>query len=149
VFDPRPFAPDNDGSYRDAGFPFTVGGTSGGLAPGSVSSSLGAPAGSGQYRHLTLNFARGLTRGQSVSSGIDRDLAVSGFGGANEGNGADELGGAVFLPQRLPVPYGLAFTALRADGRRIEGTINNRRGSGFTPVDGYGVIDAERLVLGD
>jgi hypothetical protein len=150
VFDPRPFAPDAEtGSYRGAGFPFTVGGTSGGLAHGSVSSSLSVRVGSGQFRHMTLNFARGLARGQNVSFGIDRDLAVSGYGGANEGNGADELGGAVFLPQRLPLPFGLAFTAVRADGRRIAGTIANRLGTGFTPVDGYGVIDAERLVLGD
>ncbi len=40
----------------------------------------------GQYRHLTLNFASGLKSGQGLQFGIDRDLAISGYGGSNEGN---------------------------------------------------------------
>ncbi|NAZ87611.1 S8 family serine peptidase, partial [Kineococcus indalonis] len=150
VFDPRPHVPDRrTGSYRGAGAPFAVGATSGGLDADDVTASFSAPAGTaGQHRHLTLTFARGLGAGQGVRFGVDRDLAVSGSGGSEEGNGADELGGAVLLPRGLPLPQGLAFTAVRADGSRLAGVVTNRLGRGFTPVDGYGVLDAEALVLG-
>ena len=104
----------------------------------------------GQYRHLTLRFASGLRNGQTLQFGVDRDLADTGSAvqGSAEGNGADELGGATFLPQRLAVPLGMRFVAKRSDGRLIVGAIGNRLGKGWTPLDGYGMVDAERAVLG-
>ncbi|GAA2753714.1 S8 family serine peptidase [Amnibacterium kyonggiense] len=147
VFDPRPFSATAD-SFRDVGFPFTVGGTGGGLRASTVRPSNSAPTGSGQYRHLTLSFGSNLKSGQSLRFGVDRDLAVSPYGGSNEGNGADELGGAVFAPQRITVPIGLGFVAVRADGSKIVGTVQNRLGHGYSPVDGYGPVDAEQAVLG-
>ncbi|MFD3444093.1 S8 family serine peptidase [Microbacteriaceae bacterium 4G12] len=150
VFDPRPF--DGVAPFRNDGFPFTVGSTSGGLAADSVTASFSepaaAPAVEGQYRRMTVSFANGLQPGQSVSFGVDRDLAVSGVGGAEEGNGADELGGATFLPSGIPVPFGMAFTAERPGGYPLWGAMANRLGSGWTPLDGYGLINAERAVLG-
>ncbi len=149
VFDPRPF--DGAPPFRDDGFPFTVG-TTGGLAADSVSASFSKPASppavEGQYRHMTVSFGNGLQPGQSVSFGVDRDLVVSGLGGSEEGNGADELGGATFLPSGIPVPFGMAFTAQRADGHPLFGAMANRLGSGWTPIDGYGLLDAERAVFG-
>jgi hypothetical protein len=148
VFDPRPFSaagPD----FRDVGFPFTIGGTGGGLAAAGVRASYSVPAGtSGQYRHLTVTFDRKLKGGQSLRFGIDRDLATSPYGGSNEGNGADELGGAVFAPQRIIDPVGLTFVATRVDGKKIVGVVKNRLGKGYSPVDGYGLVDAEKAVLG-
>ena len=148
VFDPRPFSaagPD----FRDVGFPFTVGGTGGGLAASSVRASFSAPFGAstGRYRHMTVTFGGTLRGGQSLRFGVDRDLAVSPYGGSNEGNGADELGGAVFAPQRIVDPIGLTFVAVRADGKKIVGVVKNRLGQGYSPVDGYGLIDAEKAVL--
>jgi len=150
VFDPRPF--DGVAPFRQDGFPFTVGATSGGLSAESVTASFSVPAGppsvEGQYRHMTVSFADGLKPGQSVSFGVDRDLAVSGLGGSEEGNGADELGGATFLPQGIAVPFGMAFTAERDSGYPLWGAMMNRLGSGWTPIEGYGLINAERAVLG-
>ena len=151
VFDTRAFDPDA-ASFEEAGFPFTVGGTHGGLKPGSVHASFAVPGGgtavAGQFRHMTLRFGKGLHGGQSLQFGVDRDLALSPYGDTSEGNGADELGGATFIPQRKVARLGLAFVATRADGRRIVGVMKNRIGSGWTPIDGYGVIDAEKAVLG-
>jgi hypothetical protein len=150
VFDPRPF--DGVAPYRNDGFPFTVGSTSGGLRAESVTASFSVPASApsveGQFRHMTVSFADGLQPGQSVSFGVDRDLAMSGLGGTEEGNGADELGGATFLPQGIPVPFGMAFTAERNGGYPLWGAMANRLGSGWTPLEGYGLINAERAVLG-
>lgn len=148
VFDPRPVG---EAPRRDDGFPFTVGATSGGLAARQVSAQFSVPATvAGQYRHLTVTFAgRGLARGQGLSFGVDRDQAVPAAGLApQEGNGADELGGATFIPQRRPVPKGLVFVAERVDGSTVTGVMRNRLGTGWTPLDGYGVVDAERAVLG-
>ena len=102
----------------------------------------------GQFRHLTLHFAKGLRKGQSLRFGVDRDLALSPFGDTSEGNGADELGGATFIPQRIVARSGLLFVATRADGGRIVGEMRNRIGFGWTPVDGYGLIDAEKAAFG-
>ena len=149
VFDPRPFSaagPD----FRNTGFPFTVGGTGGGLAASTVRASYAKPFGAtaGTYRHLTVTFDKRLRGGQSLRFGVDRDLATSPYGGTNEGNGADELGGAVFAPQRIVDPIGLTFVAVRTDGKKIVGIVKNRLGHGYSPVDGYGLIDAEKAVLG-
>jgi hypothetical protein len=150
VFDPRPF--DGEASFRPDGFPFTVGSTWGGLKSKHVAASFSVPARGeaavGQFRRMTLKFRSNLKRGQALQFGVDRDLAISGFGGANEGNGADELGGATFLPQDIAVPRGLTFVAERADGKKIRGVMSNRLGKGWTPLDGYGVINAEKAVLG-
>ncbi len=150
VFDKRAYT--GTPPYGGQGFPFTIGSVSGGLAKGSVKPVYSVPGGgqsvAGQYRHLTLNFASGLKSGQSLRFGVDRDLAISGYGGSNEGNSADELGGAVFLPQGTADPRGLTYVAELANGKRITGMLSNKLGHGWTAVDGYGMINAEKAVLG-
>jgi Subtilase family len=150
VFDTRPFT--GVSPFRDQGFPFAIGASSR-VNPSSVSASFAVPGGgtavAGQFRHMTLTFHRGLARGAGLQFGVDRDLAVSGIGNTSEGNGADELGGATFLPQRIQVPAGMRFTATRVDGKKIHGVIRNELGYGWTPLDGYGVVDAQRAVLGN
>jgi hypothetical protein len=150
VFDKRKYT--GIPPYGGQGFPFTIGAVSGGLGKGSVKPVYSIPGGgqsvTGQYRHLTLNFASGLKKGQGLRFGVDRDLAISGYGGSNEGNSADELGGAVFLPQGTADTHGLSYYAVLADGTKINGQLQNRLGNGWTPVDGYGVINAEKAVLG-
>jgi hypothetical protein len=151
VFDPRPLGP-ADASYRDNGFPFTIGATAGGLSAGSVKASFaGANAGDsapGQFSRMTLTFAKGLGSGQGLSFGVDRDLAVSGYGGANEGNGADELGGETFIPSGHVQANGMKFVATLSNGKTVTGFVQNKLGSGFSPVDGYGLVNAEKAVLG-
>ena len=73
---------------------------------------------------------------------------MSGFGGANEGNGADELGGAAFLPGGNVAPHGMQFVATLSNGQTITGTMDNRVGTGWSPVDGYGLVNAQWAVLG-
>ncbi len=146
VFDPRPLG---ESPFRTAGFPFTVGDTSGRLRAANVSARFTVPVPSGQYRHMTLNFAKGgLKSGSGLKFGIDRDLAIPVAGALPyEGNGADTLGGATFIPQRLSVPEGMRFVATRVDGRTFSGVIRNVLGRGWTALDGYGVVDAQRAVL--
>jgi hypothetical protein len=150
VFDKRPYT--GLPPYGGQGFPFTIGSVSGGLAKSSVTPIYSVAGGgqsvTGQYRHLTLNFASGLKSGQGLRFGIDRDLAISGYGGSNEGNSADELGGAVFLPQGTADTHGMTYVAELANGQRITGMLVNRLGQGWSPVDGYGMINAEKAVLG-
>jgi hypothetical protein len=98
---------------------------------------------------MTLSFRRGArARGRSLSFGIDRDEAVSPFGDARDGNGADVLGGATLFPEGTVLRSGLGYTARLANGRVLRGNLRNRIGSGWTPVDGTGYINAERAVDG-
>ncbi len=151
VFDKRKYT-GTAAPLFDQGFPFTIGATSGGLSRSSVTPTFWVPGGgeskAGQYRRLTVGFKNGLKRGQGLQFGVDRDLAVSGYGGSNEGNGADELGGAIFLPQGSGSPRGMVFVGRLANNRLIVGTFSNRLGRGWSPVDGYGMINAEKAVLG-
>ena len=99
---------------------------------------------------MTVTFKTGLKPGQGLRFGVDRDLAVSGLRRPNEGNGADELGGADRSSRRARAARdGMAFVAARADGtrirRRVHATGSARAGR---PIDGYGVVNAERAVLG-
>ena len=151
VFDNRPFT---GAPFSESGFPFTIGATGGGLAAGSVSATFSVPAGglgvAGQYRHLTLHFAHGLRRGQTLQFGIDRDQQTPpymGFAPLN-GDSADELGGATAIPSRVTQAPGMRFTAVHIGGSSITGHFRNRVGRGWSPVDGYGVVDAQRAVLG-
>jgi hypothetical protein len=146
VFDPRPYDPT---APRGAvGFPFTIGSTDGGLQASTVSASYEDPTGTGQYRRLVLTFSKGFERGDRLEFGIDRDLARSGAGTADEGNGADELGGATLLPSGRKVKDGLTFTVRRTSGGRTSGELRNDLGRGFERVDGYGLVDAGEAVLG-
>jgi subtilase family protein len=155
VFDPRPFVgyPANFAplAFWQQGFPFTVGAASPGIAPADVSATFSRPgvglATAQQFQQMTLSFAPGkLTGGRSVSFGIDRDEAVTAFGDAEAGNSADQLGEGVLFPSGRVVGPGLLFTALTSDGRVIRGTLDNRVGEGFSPVDGYGYINAQEAV---
>jgi hypothetical protein len=151
VFDKRTFTGDPDDIYNQ-GFPFTIGSTSGGLSKGSVTSTFSVPGGgdsvTGQYRHLTVSFASGLKKGQALQFGVDRDLAVSGFDDSSEGNGADELGGSIFIPQDTGSERGMVFVGTLANGKKIVGTFDNRLGQGYSPVDGFGLVDAQKAVFG-
>lgn len=146
VFDPRPYATGQP--RRTVGFPFTVGGTSGGLDPASVSASYGGATGTGRFATMTLTFAQGLKRGQQLQFGVDRDLARADDQAADEGNSADLLGGAVELPSGGKRRSGLTVVVTRTSGRSAKGRMANKLGSGRTVVDGYGLVDADRATGG-
>ena len=81
--------------------------------------------------------------------GIDRDAALwAPTIPAIEGNGADELGGAVSIPSDKKLTQGMKFRAVLANGNVITGRFKNQLGHGWTPVDGYGLVNAQEAVLG-
>ena len=99
-----------------------------------MSATFTAPNGSaeGQFAQITITFRGGLITGQAVTFGIDRDLQNSGYGGSNEGNGADEFGGAISLPGGTGSPDGMRFVAALQSGGTIEGRVRNKLGDGWT-----------------
>lgn len=146
VFDPRPYDP--TAPRTRVGFPFTVGSTTGGLRAASVTASYAGPTGDGQFRRLTVTFDAGLRRGQRLDFGVDRDLLRPDGQGADEGNGADALGGVVDLPSGVRQRSGLTLTVTSTGGRTAVGRMDNRIGHGRTEVDGDGLVDAVRATSG-
>ncbi len=46
------------------------------------------------------------------------------------------------------MPEGMEFSAKLANGRTIRGSMKNDLGYAFSPVDGYGLVNAQEAVLG-
>lgn len=154
VFDPQPFfglpALDNPPLWQQ-GFPFTVGAASPGISPSDVSATFRFPgvgdANSRQFERMTVHFNPGrLAGGRAVSFGIDRDEATTAYGVALAGNSADQLGQQVEFPSGRVVGPGLIYKATTANGRTFYGVVRNRVGAGWTPVDGYGYLNAKQAV---
>ena len=142
VFDTRPLGA---APYRDNGFPFTVGAVSGGLTKGAVKATFSAQVATKRFRRMTLTFTgNGLNRGERLQFGVDRDLYEPAPGFLpDEGNGADELGGAVEIPTGRVITNGMRFTVTRVDGTTFNGYFRNSLGKGWTALDGFGVVNAE------
>jgi len=148
AWDPRPFDP---AAPEASGFPFTVGDVSAGIDPGAVTATFAkpapAPAVDGQFSEMTIHFAPGsLTAGRFVNFGVDRDEVLSAFGDSEEGNSADLLSDGVKTPQDRVAKGRVRFEATLSTGRTIKGAFVNRVGFGFTPLDGFGFLDAVRAV---
>jgi hypothetical protein len=147
---------------------FTLG-TLNGIAPGDVIAPLStapytgfsnlAPAPSNGTTHfwtMALAFTPGeFSAGDSVRFTVGRGAQHS----ATTGNGtsigpgtttvnpiADLFGGGVFLPSGTVVSDGMTFSGTMADGSTFSGTIKNNIGHGYSPVDGYGFINAELAI---
>ena len=152
VFDPRPVAA--------GGFPFTVGPASVGLTAtdvfATVSNQAPAPSVAGEFYNLNLAFTAGsFTAGKTLSFGISRDEQHSAFlpqpfapggGDSRNGKGADLFGAGVRIPQGNVAPGGVTFTGTLADGSTFSGTFVNNVGNGYSPLDGYGFINAQTAV---
>jgi hypothetical protein len=67
-------------------------------------------------------------------------------GAPRGGDSADELGPVVSFPSGFPTGSGMVYTARTSAQKTIVGTIRNRIGAGWTPVDGYGYLNAELAV---
>jgi hypothetical protein len=154
VFDPRPFAGIPALGAPEVwtqGFPFTVGAASPGIDRSAITAEFAQPsvgqANAEQFRQMTVRFPDGaLADGRTVAFGVDRDEAVTAAGDAEAGNGADALGAGVLFPEADVVGQGLAYRAVTSTGSVITGTLQNRIGAGWTPVDGFGYINAQRAV---
>jgi len=112
----------------------------------------------------TSNFTTGKTvrftvgRGQQHSAAVGTFASPQGgapFAGPNSGAttsdpSADLLGGGVLIPEGTVTPNGMAFSGLVSDGTTdfpFSGTINNKLGSGYSPSEGYGLVNAEAMVV--
>lgn len=133
------------------GQPFVVGETRG-IDASDVSSVLSMPAlppgVDGQWQQLDLSFSPGsFGRYDRLSFGIDRDEADAvGPRNAIGGNSADLLGGGVLIPEGTRARGGVAFFGTFEDGRHFGGEFYNWIGRGYSQLDGYGFINAERAV---
>lgn len=145
-----------------AAFPFTVGRTTGSLTAGAITAAFAnqapAPSLTGQFFTLNLTFAgNAFSGGSGFTFGIDRDE----FSGANNpvasnfGNNADVWGINYSIPAGvLATPIdpsgvparGVRFSGTLADGSTFSGVIQNKNGKGYSPLDGYGYINAQSAV---
>lgn len=133
------------------GQPFVVGRTEGLTAldvQGSFSLPADPPGVAGQWKQLDLEFLPGsFASGDLLSFGVDRDETdVAGPGGAAGGNSADLLGGGVLIPSGRLVPGGASFFGKFEDGFAYRGEFVNFIGRGYSPLDGYGFVNAEAAV---
>jgi hypothetical protein len=132
------------------GLPFMIG-TAKGVNPDRVRAVFLLPAEppgvAGQWQQLRLRFLDGLGRADLVAFGVDRDEADAiGPAGAVAGGAADLLGGGVLLPSGEILPNGARFCGMFEDGRTYGGRMQNVIGQGYSRLDGYGFINAERAV---
>ena len=145
-----------------AAFPFTVGRTTGTLTAGAITPSFTnqapPPAVTGQFFTLNLSFNPGaFSGGSGFTFGVDRDE----FSGANIplaasfGNSADQWGINYSIPAgTLSTPIdqsgvpatGVRFSGTLVDGSTFSGIVQNKNGKGYSPLDGFGFINAESAV---
>ena len=54
------------------------------------------------------------------------------------------------LPTRptQPILRGMVFVATLSNGTKISGVFTNKLGNGWSPIDGFGMVNAEKAVLG-
>ncbi len=151
VFDKRPYT--GLSPWADQGFPFTVGGVFGGLSKSSVSPTFSVPgggnAGPGQYRRLTVNFKNGLkSRPGSPLRRRPRPRHLAATAGPTRATVPTSSAARSSCPQGTGSPQGMVFVATLSNGKKIAGVFTNRLGNGWTPIDGFGMINAEKAVLG-
>jgi hypothetical protein len=109
--------------------------------------------GSTQFWTMTIGFAPGqFTDGKIMHFTVGRGAQHSSVTGNGSGVGpgttsintalADLFGGGVFLPRGTQVNDGMTFSGTTTAGGTFSGVIRNIIGHGYTPVDGYGFINA-------
>ena len=135
------------------GLPFTLGRLTGLLAS-DITPVLGpaapAPAVAGQSFTFGMNFAAGsFTSGKSFGFNIDRDEFLrptlpSAIPAA--GNSADLFGANVSLPDSTIASGGVTVTVTMTGGGTFTGTFVNTLGAGYSPLSGYGFLNAELAV---
>ena len=130
---------------------FTIGSASTNTTATAAFSNLaGAPSnGTNQYWTMTLTFDSTFTTGNVLRYTVGRDVQHS----AALPNGTtavsylgDLLGGGVQLPSGSVLPNGMTFSGTTSGGGAFSGVIRNRIGQGYSPVDGYGFINAQTAV---
>jgi len=122
------------------------------------SNLAGAPSnGLSHFWTMTIGFTPGqFTDGKSMSFTVGRGAQHSaatgnsgtiGPGTTTPNYRSDLFGGGVFLPRGTIVQDGMAFSGTTTSGGTFSGVIRNDIGHGWTRLDGFGFIDAEKAVL--
>jgi hypothetical protein len=123
----------------------------------SFSNQAPLPSIAGQWWTMKLTFANNtFTDGKSmhftVGHGPQHNSQVTNGTGPDGGatstsfTQADLFGGELLLPDGAVVRRGMTFSGTTSTGATFSGTINNRFGSGYSKLDGYGFINAEFAV---
>ncbi len=142
AFDTRPAA--------SGGLPFTLG-TLTGLASTDITAAFTtqppAPSVVGQFSVMALTFAPdSFSGGRGFTFNIDRDeqttssLTAPATAG---GNSADLWGRNVSLPSGDLAAGGVTVTGTMKDGSTFTGVFVNNIGTGYSPLDGYGFLNAQ------
>lgn len=147
VWDPRAVA--------SGGLPFTLGNLTG-LASGDIAAAFTGvpptpPAAAGQFQVLNLTFTDNVfTGGKGFTFNCDRDeLRPASLNPAQTsagGNSADLWGANVEIPGGAIQPGGVQISGTLQDGTPFSGRMVNAIGRGYSPLDGFGFIDAAAAV---
>ena len=143
----------------NGGFPFTLG-LSIGITPADVKVAYRDPAPppsvAGQFFTLHLTFQSSkFTLGSLLHFGIDRDEWHSAYvplptgtgGGVSLfGGSADLLGDGVLIPSGSVLLQGATLDGRFQDGSRFFGRFYNTIGRGYSPLDGWGFVNAQAAV---
>ncbi len=88
-----------------------------------------------------------MNNGNQLRFGVDRDEADA-FGplGAVGGNSADLFGAEVLIPQGTIAQGGATFSIKLSDGSALQGVYLNNIGEGYSPLNGFGFVNAQVAV---
>ena len=142
---------------------FTVGGkttvTGAAGTPSSVLATFSNPSSAVASQNYTMSLAipaGDFNGGNILTFGVGRGNARTAAVGntgvvVNSVSGgsyycADIFGGGVTYPDGTTVTNGMTFSGMTADGGTFSGVIKNNIGSGYSPLDGYGFVNAQVAV---
>lgn len=113
----------------------------------TYSNQAPAPSTTNQWWTMTLSFAgSAFSEDKVLHYTVGRAEQHSSSNSTRADYLADLFGGGVILPEGQVVQDGMSFSGTTTDGHTFSGTIRNRIGAGYSPVDGYGFINAEQAV---
>jgi hypothetical protein len=114
--------------------------------PGTAYWSLGLQFPTGNFTSgKSLHFTVG--RGEQHSSEVqDPNTGMPNSGATIDDATGDIWGGGVLIPEGTITTNGMKFSGTISDGSTFSGAIVNQIGHGYTPIDGYGFINAEAAV---
>jgi hypothetical protein len=127
-----------------AGAPSTMG-----TAYWTLGLKFGTPLGSNFVSGKALYFTIG--RGEQHSAAVqgttgNEDPSSTSSGSTIDDASGDLWGGGVLIPEGTISPNGMKFTVTLSDGSTVSGRMVNQIGHGYTPLDGYGFLNAEAAV---
>jgi hypothetical protein len=99
------------------------------------------------------SFTNGNTLRFTIGRGVAHSAAVNTAGGTGSSGGsalvytqADLFGGGASLPTGIVNLDGMTFSGTTSTGGTFTGVLRNRVQKGYSPVDGYGFINAQTAV---